>query len=113
MEEPPDPKVPVFRGTGEGEFRTFEERARAFVLKTREDVYRRWGRRRIAAYWSVFLTLVTLRRPLRVELPGWSGATSSQCLQQTRSPLLRLLASCESNRRPAVFHQASGASSTS
>jgi len=38
------------------------------ILKTREDVYRRWGRRRIAAYWSVLLTLVTLRRPLRVRI---------------------------------------------
>lgn len=38
------------------------------ILKTREDVYRRWGRRRIAAYWSVLLTLITLRRPLRVRI---------------------------------------------
>ncbi|MEQ8921649.1 MAG: diacylglycerol kinase family protein [Roseovarius sp.] len=38
------------------------------ILKTREDVYRRWGRRRIAAYWSVLVTLVTLRRPLRVRI---------------------------------------------
>lgn len=38
------------------------------ILKTREDVYRRWGRRRIGAYWSVLVTLVTLRRPLRVRI---------------------------------------------
>ncbi|PVA09609.1 hypothetical protein DC366_13035 [Pelagivirga sediminicola] len=42
------------------------------ILKTREDVYRRWGRSRIAAYWSVLVTLVTLRRPLhlRIEADG-------------------------------------------
>ncbi len=36
------------------------------ILKRREDVYRRWGRSRIAAYWSVVTTLVRFRRPLRI-----------------------------------------------
>lgn len=42
------------------------------ILKTREDIYRRWGRSRVAAYWSVLVTLVTLRRPLhlRIEADG-------------------------------------------
>ncbi|OAO02935.1 hypothetical protein A8B76_21695 [Roseovarius indicus] len=52
------------------------------ILKTREDVYRRWGRRRIAAYWSVFLTLVTLRRPLRVRIEA-----GDQVLER-RTPLI-------------------------
>lgn len=36
------------------------------ILKRREDVYRRWGRSRIAAYWSVLTTLVGFHRPMRV-----------------------------------------------
>lgn len=38
------------------------------ILKTREDTYRRWGRSRVAAYWSVLVTLVRLRRPLRLQI---------------------------------------------
>ncbi|WP_422027730.1 diacylglycerol/lipid kinase family protein [Roseovarius sp.] len=52
------------------------------ILKTREDVYRRWGRRRIAAYWSVLVTLVTLRRPLRVRVEA-----DDQVLER-RTPLI-------------------------
>lgn len=36
------------------------------ILKTREGVYKRWGRTRIAAYWSVLLSLRRLRHPLQV-----------------------------------------------
>ena len=36
------------------------------ILRTREQTYRRWGRSRIAAYWSVLVTLATLRRPLKL-----------------------------------------------
>lgn len=36
------------------------------ILKTREGIYRRWGRSRIAAYWSVLLALRRLRHPLRI-----------------------------------------------
>lgn len=38
------------------------------ILRTREDIYRKWGRSRLAAYWSVLVTLVTLRRPLRLRI---------------------------------------------
>ena len=34
------------------------------ILKTREDIYRKWGRSRMAAYWSVLVALATLRKPL-------------------------------------------------
>ncbi|MDO5612966.1 MAG: diacylglycerol kinase family protein [Paracoccus sp. (in: a-proteobacteria)] len=36
------------------------------ILKQREDIYRRWGRSRIAAYWSVIVALRNLRRPMRL-----------------------------------------------
>ncbi|MBB3711314.1 diacylglycerol kinase family enzyme [Limimaricola variabilis] len=38
------------------------------ILKERETVYRRWGRRRIAAHWSVLKTFWRFRRPLKVEI---------------------------------------------
>ncbi len=38
------------------------------ILRTREQTYRKWGRSRIAAYWSVLITLVTLRRPLKLRI---------------------------------------------
>lgn len=36
------------------------------ILETREGVYSRWGRSRVAAYWSVLLALRNLRHPLRL-----------------------------------------------
>lgn len=36
------------------------------ILKTRESVYRRWGRSRIAAYWSVVIALRRLRHPMNL-----------------------------------------------
>ncbi len=44
------------------------------ILRTREETYRKWGRSRLAAYWSVLVTLVTLRRPLKIhiEADGYS-----------------------------------------
>lgn len=36
------------------------------ILKRRENIYRRWGRSRVAAYWSALVALWTLRRPLRL-----------------------------------------------
>lgn len=36
------------------------------ILKTREGIYRRWGRSRIAAYWSVIAALRRLRHPMRL-----------------------------------------------
>lgn len=38
------------------------------ILENRESVYRRWGRSRIAAYWSVLETLATFHAPLRTRI---------------------------------------------
>ncbi len=42
------------------------------ILKQRESIYRRWGRSRLAAYWSVLVAMVTVYRPLtmRIEVDG-------------------------------------------
>lgn len=42
------------------------------ILKQRESIYQRWGRSRLAAYWSVLVAMVTLYRPLtmRIEVDG-------------------------------------------
>ncbi len=36
------------------------------ILRRRESIYRRWGRSRLAAYWSAVAALWNLRRPLRL-----------------------------------------------
>ena len=36
------------------------------ILKTRESIYKRWGRSRIAAYWSVLVALRRLRHPMHL-----------------------------------------------
>ncbi|SPF78476.1 diacylglycerol/lipid kinase family protein [Pseudoprimorskyibacter insulae] len=38
------------------------------VLKQREGTYKRWGRSRIAAHWSVLRTFLTFRKSMRVDL---------------------------------------------
>ncbi|GLS86213.1 diacylglycerol kinase [Cypionkella aquatica] len=38
------------------------------ILERREAVYQRWGRSRIAAYWSVLLTLWDMRAPMQLKL---------------------------------------------
>lgn len=40
--------------------------AYASVLDAREKIYARWGRSRLAAYWSVIVAMLTLYRPLRM-----------------------------------------------
>ncbi len=40
--------------------------AYAAVLDVREGVYRRWGRSRLAAYWSVIVAMLTIYRPLEM-----------------------------------------------
>tara|TARA_R110002020_G_scaffold191416_2_gene391245 strand:+ start:124 stop:1041 length:918 start_codon:yes stop_codon:yes gene_type:complete len=40
--------------------------AYAAILQTREGVYKKWGRSRIAAYWSVIKALATFRAPLKL-----------------------------------------------
>lgn len=42
--------------------------AYAAVLEVREDIYRNWGRSRLAAYWSVIVAMATLYRPLRMRI---------------------------------------------
>lgn len=36
------------------------------ILKTREGIYKRWGRSRLAAYWSVLVAMRRLRHPMRL-----------------------------------------------
>ena len=38
------------------------------ILRTREDVYARWGRRRMAAHWSAAKTFLQFQRPLYLTL---------------------------------------------
>ncbi|WOI56421.1 diacylglycerol/lipid kinase family protein [Palleronia sp. LCG004] len=38
------------------------------ILKEREAVYSRWGRRRLAAHWSVVKTMMRFRKPMRLRL---------------------------------------------
>lgn len=42
------------------------------ILKERERTYRRWGRSRLAAYWSVVVTMATIYSPMtmRIEVDG-------------------------------------------
>lgn len=49
------------------------------ILERRESIYRRWGRSRVAAYWSVLIALVNLRRPmvLRAQIDGKDRRTRS------------------------------------
>ena len=42
--------------------------AYASVLDVREGVYKRWGRSRLAAYWSVIKAMLTLYHPLRMKI---------------------------------------------
>ena len=42
--------------------------AYATVLDVREGVYKQWGRSRLAAYWSVVKAMLTLYRPLHMEV---------------------------------------------
>ncbi|MEY8838177.1 diacylglycerol kinase family protein [Cribrihabitans sp. XS_ASV171] len=42
------------------------------ILERREGIYRRWGRSRLAAYWSVLVAMATVYRPLtmRISIDG-------------------------------------------
>lgn len=40
----------------------------AAILRERERIYLRWGRSRLAAYWSVLRTLIDFRKPLRLKV---------------------------------------------
>jgi YegS/Rv2252/BmrU family lipid kinase len=52
------------------------------ILDQRERFYRRWGRSRIAAYWSMLVTLVRFRSPLRLTM------TVDGTTRQLRTPLV-------------------------
>lgn len=55
--------------------------AYASVLSVREDVYKSWGRSRLAAYWSVIVAMVTLYRPLKMRI------TVDGDVHRVRSPM--------------------------
>ncbi|MHA6343978.1 diacylglycerol/lipid kinase family protein [Roseivivax sp. CAU 1761] len=38
------------------------------VLKEREGTYKRWGRSQLAAHWSVLVTFLTFRSPIRMQV---------------------------------------------
>ncbi len=38
------------------------------VLREREGTYKRWGRSRLAAHWSVLVTFMTFRRPVKMRV---------------------------------------------
>ncbi len=52
------------------------------ILKERETVYKRWGRRRIMAHWSVLKTFLRFQRPMKMRLTA-DGET-----RDVRAPLL-------------------------
>ncbi|WP_010140334.1 diacylglycerol/lipid kinase family protein, partial [Oceanicola sp. S124] len=53
------------------------------ILKQREDVYRRFGRRRLMAHWSVVRTFWRFQRPMRLVLEAPEGGA-----RRVRTPLL-------------------------
>ncbi|MEO1910285.1 MAG: diacylglycerol kinase family protein [Paracoccus sp. (in: a-proteobacteria)] len=57
------------------------------ILKTREGIYKRWGRSRIAAYWSVMVALRRLRRPMQLiaEVDGQEREYTSALVFVARS----------------------------
>ncbi len=57
------------------------------ILREREATYRRFGRHRLAAYWSVVKTFLRFRRPLRLtlHLPGGSKSIRTPLLFVARS----------------------------
>jgi len=55
--------------------------AYATILRVREDVYGRWGRSRLTAYWSVIKAMSTLYRSLRMRI------TVDGVAHDVRSPL--------------------------
>ncbi|MFD2173622.1 diacylglycerol/lipid kinase family protein [Rhodobacter lacus] len=43
------------------------------ILREREEIYRRWGRSRIAAHWSVLRTMVTMPGGMDMEITSATG----------------------------------------
>ncbi|QPM88978.1 diacylglycerol/lipid kinase family protein [Pseudooceanicola algae] len=52
------------------------------ILKERESIYARWGRRRIMAHWSVVKTFLRFQRPLCVRI------TADGAVRDLRTPLI-------------------------
>ncbi|AJE47632.1 diacylglycerol/lipid kinase family protein [Celeribacter indicus] len=52
------------------------------ILKSREDIYARWGRRRIVAHWSVVKTILRFQRPMRLTI------TADGTPQKVKTPLV-------------------------
>lgn len=74
-------RVPMGEVNGEGFINNASLGAYAAILQRREKLYQRWGRSRVAAYWSVLTTLMRIRtsRRMRVECDG--------AVQEMRTPL--------------------------
>lgn len=68
----PDRPLPLGEVNGRVFLNNASLGAYASILETRETVYGRWGRSRIAAHWSVVTTLAQFRHPLtaRVTVDG-------------------------------------------
>lgn len=58
------------------------------ILERRESIYKRWGRSRVMAYWSVLVSLVDLRNPmrLRVTAAGKTHEITTPLAFAARSP---------------------------
>ncbi len=52
------------------------------ILKERERIYSRWGRRRLMAHWSVLKTFLRFQKPMKLTLETTSGT------RECRTPLL-------------------------
>ncbi|SIO15571.1 diacylglycerol/lipid kinase family protein [Vannielia litorea] len=52
------------------------------ILKERETVYKRWGRRRLMAHWSVLKTFLRFQRPMKMRI------TADGVSRNVRAPLL-------------------------
>ena len=53
------------------------------VLRAREDIYRRWGRSRLMANWSLLRTLIRFQRPYKLTLRADDGE-----IRHLRTPLI-------------------------
>ncbi|TMV94845.1 hypothetical protein FGG78_01600 [Thioclava sp. BHET1] len=52
------------------------------ILKAREDIYARWGRRRVVAHWSVIKTFLRFQRPMNLRI------TADGDIRNYRTPLV-------------------------
>ncbi|MCW1934630.1 diacylglycerol/lipid kinase family protein [Pararhodobacter zhoushanensis] len=53
------------------------------VLRAREDIYRRWGRSRLMANWSLLRTLIRFQRPYKLTMQADDGQ-----IRHVRTPLI-------------------------